>query len=92
MEKEGLAVVEACKVFRPYLKGRQFTIVTDHHTLKFLAGKDPSTRRLARWFDTLRDMDFTIRYRLRFANGNAGAPPIFSKWGQSPPIFLSLNL
>ena len=73
MEKEGLAVVEACKVFRPYLMGQQFMIVMDHRALKFLAGKDPSTGRLARWFDTLHDKDFTIRYRPGSAHGNADA-------------------
>ena len=35
-EKEGLAVVAACKHFLPYLLGRHFTIVTDHRALEFL--------------------------------------------------------
>ena len=43
--------------------------MTDHHALKFLAGKDPSTGCLARWFN----MDFTFRYRPGLAIGNADA-------------------
>ena len=53
--------------------GRSFTIVTDHRALKFLSGKDPTSGRLARWFDALRDLNFEIKYRPGKQNENADA-------------------
>ena len=71
MEKEGLAVVDACRHYLPYLVGRHFTICTDNRALHFLTNKDPTSGRLARWMDTLRALSFTIRYRPGSGNGNA---------------------
>ena len=70
-EKEGLAVVAACRHFLPYLLGRHFTVVTDHRALTFLHGKDPTSGRLARWFDALRQLDFEIKFRPGTSNSNA---------------------
>ena len=50
-EQEGVAGVEACKYFLPYLLGRSFRVVTDHRALNFLAQKESSNGRLARWMD-----------------------------------------
>ena len=72
-EQEGLAVVEACKYFLPYLLGRSFTVVTDHRALAFLAQKESSNGRLARWKDVLRQFTFTIVYRPGKSNQNADA-------------------
>ena len=53
-KKEGLAVVEACRHYLPYLLGHHFDIWTDHKALSFLNHPEPRSPRLARWMDILR--------------------------------------
>lgn len=62
-ELECLAVVWSVKLFRPYLYGRTFNIVTDHAALKWLMTRPNLAGRLHRWSLTLQEYDFGIEYR-----------------------------
>jgi hypothetical protein len=63
IEKELLAIVWACKHFRPYLLGCKFKIITDHKGLTWIFKvKDPSSR-LMRWKLILEEYEYEIQYR-----------------------------
>lgn len=62
IEKELLAIVWACKHFRPYIYGRKILINSDHKPLQYLHNmKDPSAKIL-RWKCQLADYDIDIKY------------------------------
>ncbi|XP_041987906.1 uncharacterized protein LOC121739485 [Aricia agestis] len=72
-EKECLAIVFGTKVFRPYLFGRRFKIITDHKPLNWLFNcKDPGSR-LIRWRLKLEEFDYEIQYKKGKINTNADA-------------------
>lgn len=72
-EKEGLALVEAIRSFRPYLANSKFTVYTDHIALKWLKSIKDATGRLGRWSLDLSTYNFEIIHRSGKANGNADA-------------------
>ena len=62
-ERELLAVIHALRTWRHYLLGRKFTIVSDHHSLKFLQTQPQLSRRQARWLELLAEFDYEIVHR-----------------------------
>ena len=76
IEKEGLAIIFGVKRFHQYLFGRQFTILSDHKSLKHLFGESWTTPTLAlahiqRWSLTLEAYDYTIQYKPGKQHSNA---------------------
>lgn len=73
IEKELLAIVWACKYFRPYLYGRKFTIYTDHRPLIWLFKLKEPNSKLIRWRLKLEEYDYDIVYKKGKFNTNADA-------------------
>ncbi len=61
--KEFLAVVTAVELFKYYLTGRHFTVVTDHASLTWLRNFKEPEGVVARWVTQLQQFDFKIVHR-----------------------------
>lgn len=62
-EREFLAVAWVVKKFRPYVYGRPFDIITDHHSLcHMLKMKEPQDK-LIDWILYLQQFNFTVKYK-----------------------------
>jgi hypothetical protein len=70
---ECLAAVWAVKLFKHFIHGRRFTLVTDHEPLKWLMGSATLEGTHARWACILQEYDFTIIHRPGSQNANADA-------------------
>ena len=68
---ECLAVIWAVKLFRPYLLGKKFTIITDHSALTGLFKTPNPTGIIARWIVILSEYEFDIKYRPGRVNESA---------------------
>eukprot|EP00253_Pinus_taeda_P012331 PITA_12331 len=56
------AVIHALKMWRHYLLGRKFLLLTDHHSLTNYFSQPTLNARQARWADFLSGFDFDIRH------------------------------
>lgn len=71
IEKEALAVVWGIGIFRQYLLGHKFTVITDHNPLRWLMGIKNPSGRLARWALAIQEYDVEIQYKPGKKHGNA---------------------
>ena len=60
---ECLAVVWATAMFRYYLIGRRFKVITDHRALRWLMNMKEPDSIFARWIVKLQEYDFEVEYR-----------------------------
>jgi hypothetical protein len=63
VELEAFAVVWGISYFRPYLFGRNFTVITDHESLKYLYNFQNPTGKIVRWILSLQEYSFEVIYR-----------------------------
>ena len=61
IEKEGLAVLWACRYFHTHLHGRHFTLESDHRPLQILCTSHCAHGRITRWALALQEYSFTVR-------------------------------
>ena len=62
-EKKMLAIVFAIKRWRHYLYGVEFTLYTDHHSLKYWFTQEKVNARQARWLEFLQEFHFVVKYK-----------------------------
>ena len=56
------SIIHALKTWRHYLLCRRFTLMSDQHGLRYLFDQLNMNARKARWFATIRELYFEIRY------------------------------
>lgn len=71
--KDMLAIVEAIRLWRPYLLGRKFYIQTDQRSLKYFLEQRISTPEQQKWVAKLLGYDYKITYRSGRENSVADA-------------------
>jgi len=70
---EMLAIVEAIRLWRPYLLGKKFFILTDHCSLKYLLEQRVAMPEQQKWVIKLLGYDYEIIYRLGHENSATDA-------------------
>jgi len=55
-------IIHALKMWRHYLVGRRFVLMSDHNGLRYLFDQPNLNVRQARWLATISEFDFNIRY------------------------------
>ena len=59
-KREGLAIVYALQKFCHYLLANKFTVITDHHALRYLINKPLVAERVWRWLLLFQEFDFEV--------------------------------
>ncbi|KAI3382314.1 hypothetical protein SNEBB_001885 [Seison nebaliae] len=84
LDKELLAIVFACKKWRPYILGYKVHLKCDHKPLQYILAKGEKTGRLARWLLILQEFDLDFQHipgKMNFAADALSrmAPPSLSQ-------------
>src|SRR5256885_10279731 len=82
-ELECLAIIWATQVFRPYIWGVRFTLITDHEALTWLQSMTATSAKLVRWRLRLQEYNFKIRHRSAARHKNVDALSRLVKPNQS---------
>ena len=61
-QRELLAMVTFMHKFRHYLLGRQFSVRTDHSSLRWITSFKAPTDQMARWIEIMAQFNFKIDY------------------------------
>ena len=91
-DKEGLALVEAVRQFRPYLANMPFTVYTDNVSVKWLQQIKNCQGRLGRWALLLQGYNMEIIQKSSRNNANADGlsrrsyPPLIEEVQEAPAI------
>lgn len=72
-ERELLSIIHALIIWRHYLEGIRFTVITDHESLKYLMTQPHLSKRQARWMERLQNFDFEVQYKPGSSNVVADA-------------------
>ena len=67
------AVVSVLTIWRHYLYGSKFEVLSDHKSLKYLFDQKELNMRQRRWLEYLKDFDFQLSYHPGKANVVADA-------------------
>ena len=87
---ELLAVVWAVKHFRPYLAGRDFTIVTDHRPLLWLMSTPELSGQQERWVLALQEFSYVVEHRPGVVNP-ADVPSRYPQGSSADPTGARLD-
>ncbi|KAA8544712.1 hypothetical protein F0562_019441 [Nyssa sinensis] len=85
--KEMLAILEAFRLWRPYILGSKFYILTDQRSLKHLLEQRIATPERQKWVAKLLGYDYEIQYRPGRENSAADA----LSWKADSPILHHLS-
>ena len=67
-DMELAAIVFALKIWRHYLYGEQFEVISDQKSMKYIFTQRDLNMRQRKWMGYLEDYDFTLQYHLSKAN------------------------
>jgi len=67
-DKELNALVRTLQTWKYYLLSKEFVVLSDHESLKFLNGQGKLNKRHARWVELLEQFPYVIKHKQEKAN------------------------